>query len=110
MQMLSRLWADELGVVVSAELVLVLTILVIGMIVGLTSLRDQVVQELADVGAAVASLNQSYSFSAISGHHSSTAGSEFIDLLDSCDGPDVAGDAALCINICDADSLATPEG
>jgi hypothetical protein len=35
--------------VVSAELALVATILVIGMVVGLTSIREQVVQELADV-------------------------------------------------------------
>ena len=111
MRMLSRLWADDLGAVISAELVLVLTILVLGMIVGLTSLRDQVVQELADVGAAISQLNQSYSFSAISGHHSSTAGSSFEDLTDSCDAPpDVAGVAALCIAICDGATLASPEG
>jgi Flp pilus assembly pilin Flp len=110
MRMFSRLWADDLGAVVSAELVLVLTILVLGMIVGLTSLRDQIVQELADVGAAIAAVNQSYSFSAISGHHSSTAGSSFVDTTDSCDGVDPPGDAALCINICDAESAATPEG
>jgi hypothetical protein len=111
MRILSRLWGDELGVVVSAELVLVLTILAIGMIVGLTSLRDQVVQELADVGAAISQLNQSFSFSAISGHHASTAGSVFADLADSCDGPDTADLPALCISLCEGgDSDATTEG
>ena len=33
--MLKKLWNDEVGVILSAELVLIATILVIGMIVGL---------------------------------------------------------------------------
>jgi Flp pilus assembly pilin Flp len=60
MSMFRRLWADEGGFIISAELVLVATLLVIGMIVGLTSLRNQVVQELVDVGQAIGSLSQTY--------------------------------------------------
>jgi hypothetical protein len=108
--MIQQLWTDEAGVVVSAELVLVLTILVLGVLVGLTSVRDQVVQELADVGAAIARLNQSYSFSGVSGHHGSTAGSVFADQLDSCQGvfgDDLPGEAALCISMAE---FPTPEG
>lgn len=108
MNLLSRLWQDQSGAVVSAELVIIATILVLGAIVGLTTVRDQVVQELGDLAAAVASLNQSYSFSGITGHHSSTAGSIFSDLLDSCDGPDAAAAPASCIDVCGV--AATPEG
>jgi hypothetical protein len=108
--MIQRLWRDETGAVISAELVMVMTILVLGAIVGLVSVRDQVVQELADLGAAIARLNQSYSFSAISGHHGSTAGSVFADTLDSCQGvfsDDLPGEAALCIGMAE---FPTPEG
>ena len=107
MNLLRRLWDDQSGAVVSAELVIVATILVLGMIVGLTTVRDQVVQELGDLAIAVASLNQSYSFSGVTGHHSSTAGSIFIDLPDDCDGPDVSGEEPACIEVCDV--AATPE-
>ena len=102
MRDLRTLWSDEGGFVVSTELALVATILVIGMVVGVTSVRDQVVQELADLGGMISQLNQSYSFSAITGHHSSTAGSFGVDLVDSCDVScgDVSCSAALCVDVC----------
>ena len=82
---MSQLWKDELGFVVSTDLVLVSCILVLGLMVGLTSLRDQVVQELGDVGAAVAVLQQGYSWSGVTGHTSSTTGSGMTDTTDFCD-------------------------
>ncbi|MFP6657193.1 MAG: hypothetical protein VB853_03365 [Pirellulales bacterium] len=110
MQVLMRFWNDDVGVVVSAELVLIATILVIGMIVGLTTVRDQVVQELGDVASAIASINQSYSFSGATGHHSSTAGSDYRDLSDDCDGTDTAGAPPACIDVCGIDSSAEGSG
>ncbi|WP_232098973.1 hypothetical protein [Gimesia aquarii] len=83
--MFQQFWNDEGGFVVSTELVLIATVLVLGMVVGLTTLRDQVIAELADVAAAFSNSNQSYSFTGITGHSSSTAGSVFIDNLDFCD-------------------------
>ena len=62
MTLLRRLWNDEAGFVVSSELVLIATILVIGLIVGLTSLRNQVVQELTDTGQAIGAVSQGYTF------------------------------------------------
>ena len=100
MRVLAQLWRDDWGFVISAELVLVATILVIGMIVGLASLRDQVVQELGDVGAAISQIVQSYSWSGITGHTSSVAGSAFTDTTDACDNPaDDVGAAPLCISV-----------
>jgi hypothetical protein len=111
-----RLWADTSAVITSTDLVLISTILVIGLIVGLTSLRDQIVQELGDLGAAVGSLNQSYSVAEFTTANFSAAGSSFSDMSDSCEagmlegdpGNDVAGQPPLCIAICDIP--ATPEG
>jgi hypothetical protein len=72
------------------------------MVVGLTSIRDQVIQELADIAGMVSQLNQSYSFSAITGHHSSTAGSYGTDNVDSCDQicGDIGGNGAVCVDVC----------
>lgn len=88
MRMLQRLWADEAGFVISAELVLVATIVVIGMIVGLTTIRNQVVQELIDVGQAIGFVSQSYAYGGIAGNYMHncgwTDGSGYLDRLDFC--------------------------
>ena len=95
MKLLRRLWADEAGFIVSSELVLVATLLVIGLIVGLTSLRNQVVQELADTGAAIGMFSQGYEFTGtIKTGFAQTDGSGWDDLIDQCqttDGSDTAG-------------------
>lgn len=93
--MLRNLWNDESGAILSAELVLILTILVIGMIVGLSELQDAVVNELNDVGEAIGSLNQSYFYHGQSGRQGQTVkaatfGAVFIDRTDSCDGNECA--------------------
>jgi hypothetical protein len=81
----SRLWRDESGAILSAELVIILTILVIGLVTGLACLQQAVVAELQDLSAAFASLNQSFFTSPfrgclkIWGRTSGTAGSLFID-------------------------------
>jgi ABC-type dipeptide/oligopeptide/nickel transport system permease subunit len=85
MSLLHRLWNDEAGFIVSAELILIATVLVIGMLVGLATVRDNIVMELADVADAFSEIVQSYSFSGITGHSSSTAGSLFIDQPDFCE-------------------------
>lgn len=81
---------DEAGFIVSAELILVATLLVIGLVVGLSELQHSIVQELNDVGEAIGKLNQSYAFGGFSakkgaGHGSFTNGSFFIDTADDCD-------------------------
>ena len=101
MNLLRQMWRDEHGFVISSELVLVATILVIGMITGLTSVRDQVVQELADVAGAIAVVNQSYSYNGVTAHTASTAGSSFTDAEDFCDKAvvDPACDGAVCLSV-----------
>ena len=100
MNMLTKFWNDEAGFVVSSELVLIGTILVLGVVVGLATVRDQVVQELGDLALAISNINQSYSFSGVTGHTSSTAGSVFADLTDFCDTTaDASGSEPECINV-----------
>lgn len=56
-----KLWGDVRGEVNSASIILLTTILAVGAIVGLTTLRDQLVQEFGDFAAAITHLDQSYS-------------------------------------------------
>lgn len=80
---------NEAGFVVSTELILVSTLLVLGMIVGQTTLRDQLVTEIADGADAISALDQSYSFSNIEvATHGSVAGTTFSDAADFCDASD----------------------
>ena len=94
MKLLQRLWTDEAGFVVSSELVLVATMLVIGLVVGLTSLRNQVVQEIADLGAAIGMISQGYEYTGtIKTGFAETDGSGWDDLLDQCQTPTGADQA-----------------
>lgn len=89
--MLRQLLNDESGVIISAELVLVLTIAVLAMVVGLAEVAVAVNTELNDVSNAIGALNQSYAFSGFSGFgvngkvKSFFAGTTFIDAIDDCD-------------------------
>src|ERR1700704_1583273 len=100
MSIVRRFWKDETGFVVTTELVLIAVILVIGLIAGLTTLRDQVVQELGDLAAAIGAINQSYSFSGVTGASASTAGSSYSDVKDFCDGgAQSSGSEPECLNV-----------
>ena len=83
--LLTRLREDEAGFIVSAELVIIATILVIGLIVGLAEVAFGVNEELEDVGSAVGSMNQSYQLSGTVGHKAWVNGSRFDDQPDFCD-------------------------
>lgn len=92
MSFLCRMWRDEDGFIVSAELVLVATIVVIGLIVGLVCVRNQVVQELVDVGQAIGSLSQTYAFGGINKPGMCvTDGSYYVDLVDFCQATQQSG-------------------
>jgi Flp pilus assembly pilin Flp len=95
----ARFWNEQDGAVVSAEIMLIGTILVLGMIVGLKSVRDSVVTELADVAQGMGNLNQSYSFSGINGHAANNGGGQFGDNTDFCDGFGSGGTNSKCVNV-----------
>jgi Flp pilus assembly pilin Flp len=88
--MLKAFLNDENGAIVSAEIVLVITILVIGVIVGLSEVAVAVNTELNDVSNAIGALNQSFSFcgflAADGGKTKSYKfGTRFTDTIDDCD-------------------------
>jgi hypothetical protein len=89
--MLKTLWNDEAGVILSAELVLISTILVLGMIVGLVELQCSIVAELSDLSSAFGNLSQSYSISGFASSKGNnqfkarTFGSRYTDQKDTCD-------------------------
>jgi len=103
---LARFLSDDRGFLASSELVLIATIVVVGLITGLVTVRDQVIQELADVADAVSEFDHSYSFGAITTTVGSVAGSLFIDGPDFCEEPGNGSDqgtgsdgAPACINM-----------
>ena len=110
--MVRQLLNDEAGFIISAELVLVATILVIGMIVGLSEVQHAVVQELGDVGDAIGQLNQGYGYTGFSAESSNkvgavstksnTFGSSFGDQADDCDNNQ-------CSLTCDAVAVEVPK-
>jgi len=85
------LWNDESGVILSAEIVLIGTILVLGMLVGLVELQCAIVAELSDLSSAFGNLDQSYSTSGFSSYKgggqlkSRTYGASYRDQADTCD-------------------------
>ena len=76
--MLKKLWNDEAGFV-TLEYLFGATILVIGMTVGLVFLKNSINAELVELGQAITSLNQSYSFNGEQFGCASTAGSAATD-------------------------------
>ena len=79
MRLFNELWNDETGVVVSAEAVVVGTVLVAGVGAGLNVVASAVDGELRDFAYAVRSLDQSYSVPERKGCCGAwTAGSKFI--------------------------------
>jgi len=91
--MMKKFWNDEAGFIVSAELVLVLTIAVLGTVVGLTAIRDSVANELVDLSSAFGAVDQSYNVTGLAKakdlgtkpNHAVISGFGFNDGQDNCD-------------------------
>ena len=63
LNLLKALRQDEHGVILSTEIVIVGSLLVIGLITGVACLQKSVNGELQDLAGAIGALDQSYSFS-----------------------------------------------
>lgn len=90
--MLRTLLNDDRGFLISAELMLIITLMFCMAAVGWAVVRDSLVQELGDVAEAIGAVNQSYNYRGIvapdcasCGEHASCAGSGFNDQKDDCD-------------------------
>lgn len=75
---------SQAGFIVTIELLLLATILVIGLIVGMTNVRDSVLAELSDVSESIGALNQGYQITAVANAAgtAATAGSAWADAPD----------------------------
>tara|TARA_R110001583_G_scaffold93541_1_gene236503 strand:- start:13164 stop:13523 length:360 start_codon:yes stop_codon:yes gene_type:complete len=72
------------GFIMTTELVLLVTVMVVGMIAGLVTMRDAVTAEMEDVAEAIGALDQSYAFQGLVNAQSTAAieGSSFGDVTD----------------------------
>jgi len=88
-RLLKCLWQDEHGVILSTEIVIVGSVLVVGLITGMASLQQAVNGEMEDLAGAIGSLNQSYSYSGQETDcvkcHACTAASSYIDRDERCE-------------------------
>ena len=88
---MKKLLNDECGFVITAELVLVLTIAVLAMVVGLAAVRDAISQEMVDLSNAFGAVDQTYSVTGIRKDkhgdkpHARAWGFGFNDNGDNCD-------------------------
>lgn len=80
-----QLWNDETGAILTAETVLLGSVGVVGVVTGLTQVRDSVVSELTDLAEAIGSMDQSYYYGGVYGHGAYTAGSGYRDRADVAD-------------------------
>jgi len=85
--MLKRLWSDDQGALIAMEFLFVATILVIGIIVGLSSVKNAVNAELTELANAILALSQGYTISGQTGCCASTDGSAAIDTPGLITGP-----------------------
>lgn len=87
------------GFVITAELLLIVTILVFGLVTGWSKVRDQSLAELGDTGDAIGAIDQSYQVFgtrwlngiALAAH----AGFAFLDDVDTAAPTDIGGDGQL---------------
>jgi len=77
--MLTQLWNDDAGYIISTEMLLIFVILVLGLIAGLANLRQAIVTELTESGLAILNLSQAYTISGITGCTGSSGGSATTD-------------------------------
>lgn len=79
--LLTRLWNDDCGALIAAEFLFVSTILVIGIVVGLTAVRNAINAELTELADAYLALSPGYIISGTSGCAASTDGSQAIVII-----------------------------
>lgn len=78
---------NEHGFIITSEFLLIGTVTVLGLIVGISNVRNSLLFELQEIGAVIAKLNQSYSYTGVSDGDPlnggpSTMGGFFRDTLD----------------------------
>ena len=89
--MLRKFWNDDCGAILSAEYILIMTIVVIALVVGLSEVAVAVNTELNDISNAIGALRQTYKFTGFASTDcglkvkNQTAGTTYTDATDNCD-------------------------
>jgi hypothetical protein len=92
MRQILELWSDDGGSgLLTSELLVIFTVLVIGVITGLTAVRQALVSELTETAQSLLALNQSYSFAGQANCESSTGGSAASDTTNTINAFSVGG-------------------
>lgn len=78
-KLVAKCWNDDDGAVLAIEWLFLVTILAIGMVTGLVSVRNAVTAELNETGQAISTLGQGYAFTPIFGCTSWSQGSAAFD-------------------------------
>lgn len=84
-RLIARLWTEEAGFILSTELVLIASLVVLAMVVGLSEVALNINNELEDVASAFGSVNQSFAVKGSRGHQGQGEGGNFQDGADFCD-------------------------
>lgn len=87
----SKLSRKQAGFVMTTELVLLSTVMVVGLVAGMVTMRDALTAEMEDVAEAIGHLDQTYAFNGIVNGQKTAAieGSVFGDSTDTNAGDDV---------------------
>jgi hypothetical protein len=87
----SKLSRKQAGFVMTTELVLLSTVMVVGLVAGMVTMRDALTAEMEDVAEAIGHLDQTYAFNGIVNGEKTAAveGSSFGDATDTNAGDDV---------------------
>src|SRR4051794_32583095 len=78
-RLIERLWKDDGGALIAMEFLFVATILALGIIVGLVSVREAIKAELTELGNAILALSQGFVIWENSGCCAPPEGSQAID-------------------------------
>src|SRR5690348_13486477 len=85
--MMRKLWKDDCGALIAMEFLFVATILVIGIVVGLSAVRSAINDELTELANAILALSQGFTISGVSGCCAQVEGSQAIDTPSLITGP-----------------------
>lgn len=84
-RLLQNLLRSEDGFILSTEFLLCGSVAVLGLLVGLVTIRDSLILEMEDMAATFGYLNQSYEYAGVDDTDSTTQGGLFEDTLETGD-------------------------
>ncbi|QDT42254.1 hypothetical protein Pan241w_23360 [Gimesia alba] len=90
MRIARQFWNEESGSISPFATVLMMTILVLGIIPGIATLRDHIVQKFGDMAVALESIDQSYSM---------TVNGVTSEYVDTNSLTDPVGEAPACLDL-----------